>query len=312
MKVAVIGLGAMGEGMARNLATAGFEVTGFDVNTEAMQRLKGCGIELADSAAAAAVQTEIIFVVVFRAEQVEPLLFGDSTILDSVANGAVIVMNTTVSPDAARSMSTRLHELGFHYVDAPVTGGKKGADEASMTIIGAAPETVFKRVESAFAAISGRVYAVGHEAGAASTVKMINQMLCGIHVAASCEALAFATRAGANPKAVYEVITHGAGNSLAFETRAPNVFAGDFQPRGVIEIFTKDLGIVADVARNLNFPLPLMSSALQQYLATAARGYARDDDASVVKLYEELSGVSVAKAYDEGEDVVCTEFEAKK
>jgi len=251
-------------------------------------------------------------VVVFRSEQVQPLLSGDTSILDSVADGATIVMNTTVAPEEAVSMSVRLQEHGYDFVDAPVTGGKKGADEASMTIICAAPEHVLARLQSAFAAISGRAYTVGNEAGAASTVKMINQMLVGINVAATCEALAFATRAGANPRAVFDVITHGAGNSLAFETRAPNVFAGDYSPRGVIEIFTKDLGIVSDTARKLDFPLPLMSSALQQYVAAAARGYGRDDDASVVKLYEEVSGVDVAKAYRDGSDVVCTEFTGTK
>lgn len=298
MKVAVIGLGAMGQGMARNLAKSDFEVTGFDIDANAMAELQASNISTAETAVAASRDAEIVFLVVFRLEQASALLFESSELLDAVAEGAVIVMNTTVAPEQAQSMATRLAERGFSYVDAPVTGGKKGADEASMTIIAAAPDSVMARTKAAFDAISGRTYHIGEEAGAASTVKMINQMLVGINVAATCEALAFATRAGADPKKVFDVITHGAGNSLAFETRAPNVFARDYSPRGVIEIFTKDLGIVSDVARKLAFPLPVMTSALQQYLAAAARGYGRDDDASVVKIYEELTGVDVAAAYE--------------
>ncbi len=302
MRVAVIGLGAMGQGMARNLAGAGFDVGCFDVNEKAMAELHHDNVRVEESAAAAARDAEIVFLVVFRVEQANELLFESDELLNASASGAVIVMNTTVSPEQALSTAERLQALGFSYVDAPVTGGKKGADEATMTIIAAAPQTVMARTEAAFDAISGRIYHIGEEAGAASTVKMINQMLVGINVAATCEALAFATRAGADPKKVFDVITHGAGNSLAFETRAPNVFARDYSPRGVIEIFTKDLGIVSDVARKLDFPLPLTTSALQQYLAAAARGYGRDDDASVVKIYEELTGVDVASAFEAAPD----------
>lgn len=300
MKVAVIGLGAMGQGMARNLAHAGFETGCFDIDSNAMAELKHAKIRIADSAASAAKDAEVIFLVVFRVEQAIELLFDTDALFNAAADGAVIVMNTTVAPEQATAIARRLQDRQFSYVDAPVTGGKKGADEASMTIIAAAPDSVMARCKSVFEAISGRIYHIAEDAGAASTIKMINQMLVGINVAATCEALAFATRAGADPKKVFDVITHGAGNSLAFETRAPNVFARDYSPRGVIEIFTKDLGIVSDVARKLDFPLPVMTSALQQYLAAAARGYGRDDDASVVKIYEELTGVDVAAAFDAG------------
>lgn len=300
MKVAVIGLGAMGQGMAVNLTLADFTVRGFDTDKRSMSAMQGTNVILTNSAKQAADAAEIVFIVVFHAKQAKDLLFGNDAILDSLATGAVIVMNTTVAPEDAVDISDQLKERGFGYIDAPVTGGKKGADEASMTIIAAGPDPDLEKVEGTFDAISAKVYRISDTAGAASTVKMINQMLVGINVAATCEALAFATRAGADPKMVFDVITHGAGNSLAFESRAPNVFARDFSPRGVIDIFTKDLGIVSDVARNLEFPLPLMTAALQQYLAAAARGYGRDDDASVVKIYEEITGVDVATAYESG------------
>lgn len=307
MKVAVIGLGAMGQGMATNLAKAGFTVSGYDIDKDSMASMRDTAVNLTDSAQQAAQSAEIVFVVVFRAEQAQELLFGKDSILENVAAGAVIVMNTTVAPDEAISISEQLRQREFGYIDAPVTGGKKGADEASMTVIAAGSQTDLETVETAFNAISAQVYRIGEKAGAASTVKMINQMLVGVNVAASCEALAFATRAGADPKMVFDVITHGAGNSLAFETRAPSVFARDYSPRGVIEIFTKDLGIVSDVARKLEFPLPLMTAALQQYLAAAARGYGRSDDSSVVKIYEEITGVDVATAYESGNSTAAAE-----
>ena len=128
----------------------------------------------------------------------------------------------------------------------------------------------------------------------ADAVKMINQLLVGVHVVAAAEGIALAARAGADPKMVYEVITHGAGNSVAFENRIPHILAEDYSPRGLLEIFIKDLGIVSDASRALRFPVPMASAALQQFLAAAAAGYARSDGGAVVKVYEQLSGVDVA------------------
>ena len=125
---------------------------------------------------------------------------------------------------------------------------------------------------------------------------MINQLLVGTHVAAAAEAIALATRAGADPNVVFDVITHGAGNSVAFETRIPNILAGDYTPRGVVDIFIKDLGIVTETGKALRFPLPIASAALQQFLAASAAGHGGEDDGAVVKVYEELSGIDVAAA----------------
>ena len=116
---------------------------------------------------------------------------------------------------------------------------------------------------------------------------------------AAAEAMALATKAGADPQTVYDVITHGGGNSVVFESRVPYMIAEDYAPRGVVDIFIKDLGIVTDAARSLQFPLPMATAALQQFLAASAVGYGRSDDASVVKIYEQLAGVNVAEAAKE-------------
>jgi len=299
-KTGVIGLGAMGEGMARHLASANFEVKGFDIDPDAMNRLAGAGVSVCDTAHEAATDVDLLFVVVFRDSEADRILFGDdekSGVLELLADGATVIMNTTVSPDTARDYEKRLAAMGYGYVDAPVTGGKAGADAGTLTVIASGDERSMTATKAAFDAVGARTYNCGDAAGDASTVKMINQMLVGCHVAAMCEALAFATKAGADPEMVYDVITPGTGNSEIFKSRAPHIFEEDYAPRGVTEIFTKDLGFVTDIARSIEFPLPMTSLALQQFLATASSGYARHDGIALAKIYENIGGVDIAKAH---------------
>ena len=295
-KIGFIGLGSMGDGMTKNLLKAGYAVSGYDVNPDAVARLAEAGGMASADPAACAADADMLIVCVFSAEQANAVLFGDKGAAAVLKSGATVVMSTTMAPDACKAIAGRLEKTGHLFIDAPVTGGKRGADLGTLTVIAAGSDAAMAAAEGPFKAMGDRVYHVGDSAGAASSVKMINQLLVGTHVAAAAEAIALAARAGADPAVVYDVITHGAGNSVAFETRIPNILAGDFTPRGVVDIFIKDLGIVAETGRALRFPLPIASAALQQFLAASAAGHGGKDDGAVVKVYEQLSGVDVAGA----------------
>jgi putative dehydrogenase len=299
--IGFIGLGVMGIGMSKNLIDAGLAVCGYDVNASAMEKLVGVGGSTAASPAAAAQDASLLIVCVFSADQAESALYGEDGAASTLANGATVVMCTTMAPEHARAIAARLAADGFLFIDAPITGGKRGADEGTLTVIASGSDAAMAAADGTFKAIGSRVYRVGDAPGAGSSVKMINQLLVGVHVAAAAEAVALAARAGADPQTVFEVITHGAGNSVAFETRVPNILAGDYTPRGAVDIFTKDLGIVTDAARSLNFPLPIASAALQQFLAAAAAGHGRSDDSAVVKVYEQLAGIDVAASASKDE-----------
>lgn len=292
--IGFIGLGAMGVGMSKNLLAAGHTVCGYDIDGDAMAKVVDAGGSAATSPALAAADASLLIVCVFSADQAERVLYGEEGAADALPDGATVVMCTTMAPEQSRRIGARLEAAGHPFVDAPVTGGKRGADEGTLTIIASGSDDAMATADIAFQAMGARVYRVGDAPGAASTVKMINQLLVGVHVVAAAEAVALAARAGADPKTVYDVITHGGGNSVAFESRVPFILSNDYAPRGVVDIFTKDLGIVADAARALKFPLPMASAALQQFLAAAAAGYGRNDDASVVKVYEQLAGIDVA------------------
>lgn len=292
--IGFIGLGAMGQGMTRNLMAAGYAVSGYDVDADAVSQFADAGGKAAQNPADAARGAALLIVCVFSGDQADAVLFGENGAAATLAAGATVVMSTTMAPDQTRELAVKLAENGYQYVDAPVTGGKRGADDGTLTVIASGSDAAMAAADGAFKAMGARVYRVGDAPGAASSVKMINQLLVGIHVVAAAEGIALAARAGADPNMVYEVITHGAGNSVAFESRVPNIIAGDFGPRGVVDIFLKDLGIVSDAARALKFPTPLASTALQQFLAAAAAGYGRNDDGAVVKVYEQLAGIEVA------------------
>ena len=134
-------------------------------------------------------------------------------------------------------------------------------------------------------AMAGKVYRLGDMAGAGSKVKIINQLLAGVHIAAAAEAMALGLREGVDPAALYEVITHSAGNSWMFENRMAHVLAADYTPLSAVDIFVKDLGLVLDMARASKFPLPLSSTAHQMFMQASSAGYAREDDSAVIKIF---------------------------
>lgn len=297
--IGFIGLGAMGRYMARNLVTAGYAVRGYDVRADAMRQLEADGGVAAPTPAEAARGAELLVVVVFTAAQAEQVLFGDDGAMSTLPDGATVLMDTTMSPAQARALEARLAQSGHVLLDAPVTGGVGGADAGTLTFIVSGAPAALAAARPAMEVMGEKIAVCGEQAGAGSTVKMINQMMCGILVAATAEGIALAAKSGADPKIVYDVIKDGAARSFVWQDRVPDILARDYSPKGVVEIFTKDLGIALDGAKDVNFPAPLTAAAMQQFLAAASMGHLRDSDAAVVKVYEALAGVDVAAAAED-------------
>ena len=175
-------------------------------------------------------------------------------------------------------------------------GGAVKAAAGEMTVMASGRPEAFAAAGGLLDAVAGKVYRLGDRAGVGSTVKMVNQHLAGVHIAAACEALALGIRAGADPAQLYEVICNSAGSSWMFANRVPHILAGDYQPLSTVNIFVKDLGIVLDAARKLTFPLPLAAAAHQLYLGTAGAGHGAEDDSAVIKLYAALTGIALPLA----------------
>lgn len=289
-KIAVIGLGSMGFGMASSLLRAGFEVTGCDVAADPVARLIANGGKGARTAAEAAKGADIALSVVLNAAQTETILFGKDGVIETLAKDAVFISSATMDPDAARRLAGCLEATGRHYLDAPISGGAQRAAQGELTILASGSAAAFAKARPALEAMAAKLYELGDAPGQGAAFKMVNQLLAGVHVAAASEAIAFAARQGLDLRKVYEVITASAGNSWMFENRMPHVLDGDYTPRSAAEIFVKDLGIVQDMARSARFPVPVASAALQMFLMTAASGMGGDDDASVARMYARIGG----------------------
>lgn len=293
LRVAVIGLGSMGFGMATSLRRAGFEVTGFDVNDQMVARFVATGGRGAQSPAEAAQAADVVISVVVNAAQTEAILFGADGVAETLPEGAVFVSSATMDPDVARNLAARLETTGRLYLDAPISGGSVRAAEGALTVLASGSAAAFARARPALDAMAAKLYELGDEPGVGAAFKMINQLLAGVHIAAASEAIAFAARQGLDIRKVYEVITASAGNSWMFENRIPHVLDGDYAPRSAVDIFVKDLGIIQDMARSAKFPVPVAAAALQMFLMTSAAGMGRDDDASVARLYARITGTDL-------------------
>jgi L-threonate 2-dehydrogenase len=296
-KAAVIGLGSMGFGMAQSLRRAGFDVAGFDVVADNARRFAAEGGRAAASAAEAVADADVVVCVVVNAAQTEQVLFGQGGVAEVMAEGAVFLGSATADPAVVRRLAQRLEATGRHYLDAPISGGAARAATGELTVMASGSPVAFAKARAALEAMSAKVYELGDAPGDGAGFKMINQLLAGVHIAAACEAMAFAAKQGLDLAKVYEVIKASAGNSWMFENRMPHVLAGDYSPLSAVEIFVKDLGIVQDMARTERFPAPIAAAALQMYLAAAGSGMGRDDDSSLARVYAQLSGATLpAKA----------------
>ena len=284
-KVGVIGLGAMGSGMAGSLRRAGFDTAVFDIRTEVAQAFAKEGGTACASLAELGARCDVIVSVVVNAAQTESVLFGADGCAASMKRGSVFVMCSTVDPNWSIALEARLAALGILYIDAPISGGAAKAASGQMTMMTAASSEAYAKAGDMLDAMAAKVYRLGDKAGAGSKVKIINQLLAGVHIAAAAEAMALGLREGVDADALYEVITHSAGNSWMFENRMAHVLAADYTPLSAVDIFVKDLGLVLDMARASKFPLPLSSTAHQMFMQASTAGFAREDDSAVIKIF---------------------------
>ena len=293
MKVGVIGLGNMGMGAALNLLRKGHDVTGCELREETRAAFAADGGKVVVSPDALPTDLEAVVVFVINTAQTEQVLFGDKGCLSRMDKGAVVLCCATIAPEAAKALNSKIEEAGFLMLDTPVSGGSVGAKAGTMTVMGSGSDAAFAKAAPVLEAISSKVWRLGDQVGIGSTVKMVNQLLAGVHIATAAEALALGIRAGADPETLYKVISDSAGSSWMWQNRVPHILAGDDTPSSAVNIFVKDLGIVLDQARSMTFPLPMAAAAHQLFLAAAANGQGLKDDAFVIRVWSALTGIAL-------------------
>jgi len=299
-KVGMVGLGAMGQGMAASLLRSGFAVHGYDVYEPATDKFlaNGGNASKADSPAVAAKGADILVVMVQNAAQADDVLFGSGKAAESLPDGAIVILSSTVPPSFVRELESKLANLGkgIKLIDAPVSGGVVRAANGTLTIICSGDDAVLSKANGPLLAMTGTPRNLCHVqggVGAASSVKLINQLLAGVHIAAAAEAMAFAARLGLDTRRAFEILGSAAAWSWMFENRVPQMLDGDWTPHSALAIFVKDLGIVLDEAKRLTYFAPVSSAAHTLYLSGASHGWTKESDAGVVRLWE-LAGLSVS------------------
>lgn len=291
-RVATIGLGSMGFGMACSLQAAGLSVYGFDLSERQTKKFQEYG-GLSTSLDEVAPLLNAVVLVVLNAEQTEHVLFGHDGLVPKLEEGAVIVSCATMAPKVARSLEQRCKAVGVHYLDAPISGGAVKAAAGQLSVMAAGSAAAFKAARPALDALAHTVFELGDHAGPGSAMKAVNQLLAGVHIASMAEAMVFGMKQGIDAQTLVDVITQSAGNSWMFENRAPHVVQGNYSPASAVDIWLKDLGIVLDIAKEDRFGAPLTAAALQQFVAASGSGWGAEDDAAVTKVYARNSNVDL-------------------
>lgn len=290
---AFVGLGAMGAPMAQSLLSAGFGLRVFDVREENARPLVEGGAAGAASPREAAEGAEALFLMVVNAEQTEEALFGEDGAAEALAPGAAVVVMSTVGPEPIRALDGRLSERQLRLLDAPVSGGVARAERGDLLIMAGGPDDLFGELGPALDAMGSTVVHCGPAAGDGQAVKLVNQLLCGVHIAAAGEALAYAEALGLDPEAVFETIRHGAAGSFMLEDRGRRMLDRAFlPPKSALNIFVKDVGLVREAAAERGFATPLADAAHRLYEAGSSMGFGMEDDSGVLRVFEEGMGPS--------------------
>ena len=286
MRVGWLGLGAMGAPMARCVARAGHPVTAYDVAAGRAGTLAGDGVQAADSIAGAVRDAGIAVVMVATPDQVNEVLFGPGGAAGTLAPGAVVMIMATVGPEVVAEVAARLGRGGVTVVDAPVSGGVRRAADGDLLIMVSGADDAVGRAGPVIGALARSAPVVGPAPGDGQRMKLVNQLLCGVHIAAAAEALAFAESLGLDPGECWRVLRDGAAASFMFEDRGARMISGEFRdPRSALDIFVKDMGLVSAAAEHAAAAAPLAAAARRLFEEGHERGLGRLDDAALIEVF---------------------------
>jgi len=292
MRVGFIGLGKMGKPMALNLMKKGFALTAHNRSRAVVEELARMGATAAASPGEVASVTDVVLTCLPTPESVEAVYLGPDGLIASARPGQILVDHSTVSPTTSRRLFAAAGEKGVHFLDAPVSGGVPRAEAGTLTIMVGGEAEAFSQVKPLLDAMGDKVVLVGGS-GAGSVVKLVNQLLTGVHTAAAVEALVFGVKAGADPRVLLDIISTSFGASAMFSRTVPLVLERSFDSGANVGILSKDLGLITRLGKELSTRLLLGAVAEQLFDEGKALGLADRDMASLVLPLERIAGVEV-------------------
>lgn len=289
-RIGFIGLGIMGAPMAENLLKAGVSLAAYDLNPAAVARLTSQGAQ-SMTPSQLGESCDIILTILPNGGIVDSVLFGNG-VADAMAPGSLVVDMSSVTPEESRSFHQRLAQKGIGFLDAPVSGGEPKAIDGTLAFMVGGEQQQFQRAEPLFRAMGSSWLLVGGP-GCGSITKLSNQVIVNLTIAAVCEALVLATKAGADPEKVFLAIRGGLAGSQVLEAKAPMMIARNVTPGGKISINLKDIKNVMSSAHAMDVPLPMTAQLLEIMQSLKVNGHLEEDHSAIVRYFEALAGVEV-------------------
>lgn len=292
--IGFIGLGIMGLPMAKNLLGAGYSLTVYDKLPRQMEECVKLGAQGADSPAAVAVKSTLVFTMLPDGPDVKEVVAGPRGILEDAVADLIIVDTSSINPMVAIEIGKRCKEKGVHYLDAPVSGGQPGAVEGTLAIMVGGDAEAFQRAQKALEVVGASVTLTG-DVGAGNVTKLANQIMVAVNIAGVSEAMVLATKAGLDPEVVFNAVKGGLAGSNVLNTKAPSMIQRNFKPGFRIELHQKDLRNTLAMAESLQLPLPLTSYCQQMLLGLLNDGKGGDDHGGMVQYLEKVANIRVGQ-----------------
>ena len=292
MNIGFVGIGRMGRFMARNLAKGGHNLTVFDTHKETAEELLSQGASWADSPSAVAAVSQVVFTALPRPQDVEAVALGDCGIISGAAPGLAYFDLSTTDPDTIHRIAAAAKPKGVHVLDAPVSGGVTGAEQATLCIMVGGDQSVYTSYKPLLELIGEKVLYCG-EQGMGAVCKIVNNLInLGNYVLVS-EALTLGLKAGAETETMFEAISHSSGNTECMQEFPASLFQGNFEPGFKLDLGAKDVGLATELGRQLCLPMELANIIEQRFTEARNRGWGELASVSVARLQEERADVKI-------------------
>lgn len=296
-KIGFIGLGIMGKPMAKNLLKAGYDLTVFDINKQAVDEVVKAGAAEGASIKDIASNCNLIITMLPNSPQVKEVILGKGGVIESVKAGTLVVDMSSISPLVSIEVEKKLAEKDVRMIDAPVSGGEPKAIDGSLSIMVGGNEKDFNEALDILKCLGSSVVLVGR-IGSGNTTKLANQVIVALNIAAVAEAFMLATKAGVDPESVYKAIRGGLAGSAVMDAKVPMILEGNFKPGFKIDLHIKDLNNALDTAKEVGAPLMLTAQIMQIMQALKVDGEGQSDHSAIVKFYEKISKSEVRKMHE--------------
>ena len=294
-EVGFIGLGIMGRPMARNLMTAGYSLTVYDVIGSAMEEVVGNGARPASSAAEVAMAAPIVITMVPDSADSEAAILGENGVLEGTSEGSVVIDMSSIAPASSQKIADACESRGVEFLDAPVSGGEPGAIAGTLAIMVGGKQEVFDAHVGLLEAVGSSIVLCG-DYGAGNTTKLANQIIVAANIEAVSEALTLARKAGLDPATVFEAIRGGLAGSNVLNAKGPMMIAGNFDPGFRIVLHHKDLNNAILTAKELGVGLPVTSLVQQMLVSLMNDGKENADHSAIANFIEDMAGITISGA----------------